>query len=199
MFAQNVDQWGFWETAHLPLPWTKINSYFSLRAKCWLRGGVGGQFSSLFVRQSFDGVFVFKPTLTLRFFLNFRLPPLHCPLFVRENSFNEVLCAPQFVIGLEINFTVSCFYLFTGVVNLALYFKEIRSNSQLVYRVFMPIIALVLVIVPVFIVSVFLDSISYFGKSNSLEYLEELHMLLWDCLGGQERWITLYHFHLTGV
>ena len=71
-------------------------------------------------------------------------------------------------------------------MNLAMYFQEIRSNSlQLVYRVFMPIIALVLVIVPVFIVSVFLDSIAYFGKSNSLEYLEELHMLLWDCLGGQ--------------
>ena len=71
-------------------------------------------------------------------------------------------------------------------MNLAMYFQEIRSNSlQFVYRVFMPIIALVLVIVPVFIVSVFLDSISYFGKSNSLEYLEELHMLLWDCLGGQ--------------
>ena len=28
------------ETAHLTLPIT----YFSLRAKCWLRGGVGGQF-----------------------------------------------------------------------------------------------------------------------------------------------------------
>ena len=67
-----------------------------------------------------------------------------------------------------------------------MYFQEIRSNSlQFVYRVFMPIIALVLVIVPVFIVSVFLDSIAYFGKSNSLEYLEELHMLLWHCLGGQ--------------
>ena len=69
---------------------------------------------------------------------------------------------------------------------MALYFKEIRSNSQLVYRVFMPIIALVLVIVPVFIVSVFLDSISYFGKSNSLEYLEELHMLygiVWEDKG----------------
>ena len=64
-------------------------------------------------------------------------------------------------------------------MNLAMYFQEIRSNSlQFVYRVFMPIIALVLVIVPVFIVSVFLDSIAYFGKSNSLEYLEELHMLL---------------------
>ena len=47
---------------------------------------------------------------------------------------------------------------------MAMYFKEIRSNSQLLYRVFMPIFALVLVIVPVFIVSVFLDSIAYFGK-----------------------------------
>ena len=35
---------GFWETAHLPLPYAIIIAYFSLRAKCWLRGGVGGQF-----------------------------------------------------------------------------------------------------------------------------------------------------------
>ena len=27
----------FWETAHLPLPLVKINTYFSLRAKCWHR------------------------------------------------------------------------------------------------------------------------------------------------------------------
>ena len=33
----------FWETAHLPLPKANINTYYSLRAKCWLRGGVGGQ------------------------------------------------------------------------------------------------------------------------------------------------------------
>ena len=32
----------FWETAHLPLPETDIKTYFSLRAKCWLKGGVGG-------------------------------------------------------------------------------------------------------------------------------------------------------------
>ena len=77
-------------------------------------------------------------------------------------------------------------------MNLAMYFQEIRSNSlQFVYRVFMPIIALVLVIVPVFIVSVFLDFIAYYGKSNSLEYLEELYMLLWDCLGGQGALISL--------
>ena len=35
---------GFWEFAHLPLPKGNIITYFSLRAKCWLRGGVGGQF-----------------------------------------------------------------------------------------------------------------------------------------------------------
>ena len=35
---------GFWETAHLPLPYANINTYFSFRAKCWFRGGVGGQF-----------------------------------------------------------------------------------------------------------------------------------------------------------
>ena len=29
------------ETAYLPLPRANINSYFSLRAKCWLREGVG--------------------------------------------------------------------------------------------------------------------------------------------------------------
>ena len=28
---------GIWETAHLPLPWANINTYFSLEAKCWLR------------------------------------------------------------------------------------------------------------------------------------------------------------------
>ena len=33
----------FWETAHLPLPSASIYTYFSLRAKCWLRGGVCGQ------------------------------------------------------------------------------------------------------------------------------------------------------------
>ena len=34
----------FWETVHLPLPKANINTYFSLRAKWWLRGRVGGQF-----------------------------------------------------------------------------------------------------------------------------------------------------------
>ena len=33
----------FWETAHLPLPQANIKTYFSLTAKCWLGGGVGGQ------------------------------------------------------------------------------------------------------------------------------------------------------------
>ena len=32
----------FLETAHLPLPKANINTYFSTRAKCWIRGGVGG-------------------------------------------------------------------------------------------------------------------------------------------------------------
>ena len=34
----------FRETAYLPLPKANINTYFSRRAKCWLRGRVGGQF-----------------------------------------------------------------------------------------------------------------------------------------------------------
>ena len=28
---------GFWETAHLPLPYANINIYFLLREKWWLR------------------------------------------------------------------------------------------------------------------------------------------------------------------
>ena len=42
MFWINV---GFWENAHLLLPYAKINTYLSFRAKCWLWGGVGGQFA----------------------------------------------------------------------------------------------------------------------------------------------------------
>ena len=34
---------GFWGTDHLPLPWVNNITYFSLWAKLWLRGGVGGQ------------------------------------------------------------------------------------------------------------------------------------------------------------
>ena len=30
----------FWETFHLLLPYTNINTYFSLTAKCWFNGGV---------------------------------------------------------------------------------------------------------------------------------------------------------------
>ena len=36
--------WDIFSSYHLPLPWANIIAYFSLRAKCWLRGGVGGQF-----------------------------------------------------------------------------------------------------------------------------------------------------------
>ena len=42
-FRINLD---FRETAHLPLPKANINTYFSLRAKCQLRGGIGRQFPS---------------------------------------------------------------------------------------------------------------------------------------------------------
>ena len=42
LFANRINL-GFWETAHLPLPYANIYSYFSFRAKCWLRGGVDGQ------------------------------------------------------------------------------------------------------------------------------------------------------------
>ena len=35
---------GFWEIAHLLFPYSNVNTYFSRRAKCWLKGGVGGQF-----------------------------------------------------------------------------------------------------------------------------------------------------------
>ena len=35
---------GFWKTAHLLLPYANIITYFSLKGKCCLRGGAGGQF-----------------------------------------------------------------------------------------------------------------------------------------------------------
>ena len=38
---------GFSETAHLLLPQANSNTYFSLRAKCWLRREVGGQFPQI--------------------------------------------------------------------------------------------------------------------------------------------------------
>ena len=34
----------FWQTTHLRLPKAYIKIYFSIREKCWLRGGVGGRF-----------------------------------------------------------------------------------------------------------------------------------------------------------
>ena len=37
----------FLGTDHLPLPQPNINPYFSLWAKCWPRGGVGGQFPKI--------------------------------------------------------------------------------------------------------------------------------------------------------
>ena len=41
----------FWETylftVHLPLSEANINTYFSLKAKCWLRRGGGGHFPPL--------------------------------------------------------------------------------------------------------------------------------------------------------
>ena len=42
-----VDKWPLLpgqESADLPLPQANINTFFSLRAKCWLRGGAGRQF-----------------------------------------------------------------------------------------------------------------------------------------------------------
>ena len=35
---------GLWEIVHLPLPQAYIKTHFSLRAKCWLRRRVAGQF-----------------------------------------------------------------------------------------------------------------------------------------------------------
>ena len=35
----NNTKWDLKKTAHLPLPYANINSYFSFRAKCWLREG----------------------------------------------------------------------------------------------------------------------------------------------------------------
>ena len=34
----------FWETTHLPLPLPNIFCLLPLRAKCWVREGVGGEF-----------------------------------------------------------------------------------------------------------------------------------------------------------
>ena len=40
----NFDQFRFLGNDHLPLAKVNINTYFSLRAKCWLEGGVVGPF-----------------------------------------------------------------------------------------------------------------------------------------------------------
>ena len=40
----NFNQFRFLGNDHLPLPKVNINTYFSLRAKCWLEGGVVGPF-----------------------------------------------------------------------------------------------------------------------------------------------------------
>ena len=43
-FSAKRIKWGVWVTDHLiPFPLVNINTYFSLRAKCCLMGGVGGQ------------------------------------------------------------------------------------------------------------------------------------------------------------
>ena len=44
----------FKETAHLPLPWLKVNTNSSLSAKCWLKGGVGRQFPRNLSRFSWE-------------------------------------------------------------------------------------------------------------------------------------------------
>ena len=49
---------GFWETAHIPLPQVNINTDFSLRAKCWVRGAVGGQFPRNLNWSSFPPIFM---------------------------------------------------------------------------------------------------------------------------------------------
>ena len=43
-FPETYNDTCFWDTAHLPLPYDNMNTYSSLRAKCWLKGGVCGQF-----------------------------------------------------------------------------------------------------------------------------------------------------------
>ena len=40
----SFDERDSWESDHPPLPLVNIITYFPLRANCWLREGVGGQF-----------------------------------------------------------------------------------------------------------------------------------------------------------
>ena len=58
------------ETVHLPLPKANINTYFSLRAKCWLRGGVGGQFP----RNLNWSNFFFAPCRVIKYCLGLGIP-----------------------------------------------------------------------------------------------------------------------------
>ena len=46
--------WGFSVVVHLPLPSVNNNAYFSLKAKLWLRGGVGCQLPRNFSCRSFE-------------------------------------------------------------------------------------------------------------------------------------------------
>ena len=54
---------GFWDTDHLPLPYANINTYLSLRAKCWLRGGVVRQFLETLIDQKMTTVFLLATKL----------------------------------------------------------------------------------------------------------------------------------------
>ena len=84
----------FQETAHLPLPYANINTYFSLRAKCWLMGrGRWAVFQKLLSQGLERGVliphsrFVFTRTphpelLSLLFQISFfSQSPISCPNF----------------------------------------------------------------------------------------------------------------------
>ena len=65
-----------WETAYLPLPEAYINTYLSLREKCWLTGGVGGQIPrnlSWSAQSWFWEVYQLTPSLAL---MSFRYLPL---------------------------------------------------------------------------------------------------------------------------
>ena len=56
------------ETDYLTLPYANIYTYFSLRAKCWLRGGVGGQFPRNFIMIQNNSVSTYLSTLGTRGF-----------------------------------------------------------------------------------------------------------------------------------
>ena len=56
------------ETDYLTLPQANIYTYFSLRAKCWLRAGVGGQFPRNFIMIQNNSVSTYLSTLGTRGF-----------------------------------------------------------------------------------------------------------------------------------